>query len=105
MVGPSAVGSEKGMPSSMQSAPPASRVRMILSVVWRSGSPAVIKGMSAASPAFPSSENFFGIRLMCLQVDDSAAPALGRNKDKGVRLQLHSQVVSHRAHILIASTG
>src|ERR1035437_799501 len=43
MVGPSAMGSENGTPSSMISAPAPSRRWIISSVVARSGSPAVIK--------------------------------------------------------------
>ena len=47
MTGPSAVGSEKGMPSSMRSAPFAAMARTAAAVVSRSGSPQVMKGMNA----------------------------------------------------------
>lgn len=47
MTAPSAEGSEKGMPSSMTSAPRASRSLSASAVVPRSGSPAVMYGMNA----------------------------------------------------------
>ena len=47
MTGPSASGSEKGRPSSMTSAPQASKSRSASAVVARSGSPAVMYGMNA----------------------------------------------------------
>jgi hypothetical protein len=47
MMGPSAQVSEKGTPSSMTSAPHASRSLSASAVVARSGSPAVIYGMNA----------------------------------------------------------
>src|SRR5574337_77261 len=50
MVGPSAMGSEKGTPSSMMSAPPATRARMRGKVSSGEGSPAVMKGMRALRP-------------------------------------------------------
>ena len=50
IVGPSAVGSEKGTPSSITSAPASTIASTRASVVSRSGSPAVRKGTSAFSP-------------------------------------------------------
>src|SRR5699024_10327068 len=47
ITGPSAVGSEKGMPSSIRSAPLAAIARTVAAVVSRSGSPQVRKGMKA----------------------------------------------------------
>ena len=47
MTGPSAVGSEKGIPSSMRSAPFLTASLMIFPVVSRSGSPQVMNGMNA----------------------------------------------------------
>ena len=51
MTGPSAVGSEKGIPSSIRSAPFAAMLFTISTVVARSGSPQVIKGIKAFLPA------------------------------------------------------
>ena len=47
ITGPSAVGSEKGIPSSMISAPATAIALTIASVVSRSGSPQVTKGIKA----------------------------------------------------------
>ena len=47
ITGPSAVGSEKGMPSSIRSAPAAAISFTMAMVVSRSGSPQVIKGINA----------------------------------------------------------
>ena len=47
MTGPSAVGSEKGIPSSIRSAPALTASFTTFSVVSRSGSPHVMKGMNA----------------------------------------------------------
>src|SRR5258708_1953687 len=47
MVGPSAMGSEKGRPTSMKEAPAFSSSGRIAVVVFRSGKPAEMKGMKA----------------------------------------------------------
>ncbi len=47
MTGPSAMGSENGIPSSIRSAPAAAMARTSFSVVSMSGSPQVTKGMNA----------------------------------------------------------
>ena len=47
ITGPSAVGSEKGIPSSIRSAPFSAAARTIFAVVSRSGSPQVMNGMNA----------------------------------------------------------
>src|SRR3546814_12706028 len=52
MAGPSAIGSVKGMPSSMMSAPPSTSASRIAGVSSTVGSPAVTKVTSAARPAF-----------------------------------------------------
>ena len=49
ITGPSAVGSENGIPSSIRSAPPSAIARTAFAVVSRSGSPQVIN----ATNAFP----------------------------------------------------
>ena len=46
ITGPSAVGSEKGMPNSIRSAPPLTAARTQSAVVCKSGSPHVIKAMN-----------------------------------------------------------
>lgn len=55
MVGPSASGSLKGMPSSMTSAPDSARARTNFSVASREGSPAVMKATTPISPEARSS--------------------------------------------------
>src|ERR1044071_8998769 len=50
--GPSAIGSVKGMPSSITSAPAAGSLSRMAKLVSMSGSPAVIKGTKAARPSF-----------------------------------------------------
>jgi hypothetical protein len=64
MVGPSAIGSENGTPSSMRSHPARSSSSTTFSVVARSGSPAVTKVTSAFSPRACNSANFFSILLI-----------------------------------------
>ena len=61
MLGPSAIGSEKGMPSSIISAPADSSRNISDLVVSRVGSPAVIKGIKALFPLLISSLNLFSI--------------------------------------------
>src|SRR5262245_23729274 len=55
MIGPSAIGSENGRPSSMTSAPASSRPRMRSTARSASGCPAVMYGISARRPAARSS--------------------------------------------------
>src|SRR6266436_671698 len=55
MAGPSAMGSENGMPSSMMSAPMCGSFSKIANEVSASGSPAVMKGMNPARSAARSS--------------------------------------------------
>src|SRR6185369_12937293 len=50
--GPSAMGSVKGMPNSITSAPAAGSLSRMAKLVSMSGSPAVIKGTKAARPSF-----------------------------------------------------
>ena len=47
ITGPSAVGSENGIPNSIRSAPPETAARMAVSVISRSGSPQVINAINA----------------------------------------------------------
>ena len=64
MVTPSAIGSEKGTPSSMISAPFSNMERAVLTVVSISGSPAVIKVIRALEPLFLSSSKHLSIRFI-----------------------------------------
>src|ERR1044071_9076895 len=116
MVGPAAGGSENGIPSSIQSAPPAASARMILSVVARSGSPAVIKGISAASPRFFSSANFFSIRLMVQQYPCGRATSRSRPSNfasfafLAVKLsfcflQFDAEIIADGQHVFVAAAG
>ena len=47
IIGPSAVGSENGIPSSIRSAPFSTAALIVSSVVFKSGSPQVINGINA----------------------------------------------------------
>src|SRR5699024_1611031 len=60
MTGPSAVGSENGIPSSISAAPASSMAYTSFSVVSRSGSPQVMKGINA----------FFPINASCILLID-----------------------------------
>src|SRR5689334_14926445 len=62
--GPSAMGSVKGMPSSITSAPAAGSFSRIAKLVSMSGSPAVMKGTKAARPSFFSASNLAANLLM-----------------------------------------
>ncbi len=64
ITGPSAMGSEKGTPSSMRSAPAATMACIKGTVVARSGSPAVTKGMRAVRPRAVRSEKRAAMRLI-----------------------------------------
>ena len=57
IAGPSAIGSVKGMPSSITSAPPATNASRIAGVAAASGSPAVTKHTSAALPLAKASDS------------------------------------------------
>src|SRR4029434_7700649 len=108
MVGPSAVGSEKGIPSSIQSAPPFSKARRILSVVARSGSPAVRKGISAASPLLCRSANFLSIQLM-VRTGASKIQGSGLKVKKNLKLEphleSHPEIIPDCSHVLISPSG
>ena len=54
ITGPSAIGSENGIPNSIKSAPASTRACMIFTVSEGSGSPAVTKGIK---PFFPDTFN------------------------------------------------
>src|ERR1700691_5178026 len=62
--GPAAIGSLKGMPSSITSAPAAGNFSRMAKLVSMSGSPAVMKGTKAARPSFFRAANFAASLLM-----------------------------------------
>src|SRR5690349_21362068 len=64
IAGPSAMGSEKGMPSSMMSAPAPGRPLSTAREVSWSGSPAVMNATRPARPSRFSSANFLSIRVV-----------------------------------------
>src|SRR5690606_15143304 len=64
MVGPSAIGSENGTPSSSTSAPAATSACITGTVASSNGSPAVMKGIRALRPAALSAANFLSRRLI-----------------------------------------
>ena len=70
MTGPSAVGSEKGMPSSMRSAPASAIAQASSSVTARLGSPQVMNGIKALP--------FSKARLMLLMQILSSVPRYSR---------------------------
>src|SRR5271163_3180298 len=88
LAGPSAIGSENGTPSSIRSAPRASSSSTSRRVVSRSGSPATMNGISAASPRARRSRN---LRFIL------PAPAMS--------LHRHPEGLGDRAHILVAAAG
>lgn len=64
MVGPSAIGSENGTPSSITSAPARTSACITGTVASNDGSPAVMKGISALRPLARSSAKQESIRRM-----------------------------------------
>src|SRR5688572_14847625 len=92
MVGPSAMGSEKGTPSSITSAPFLARVKTISTDVLRSGSPAVTKGI-----------NPFRFRdLSCLNV--SSIRLIKTRIPKSVRTPFRS-CFCHSIYVFVTATG
>ena len=84
MVGPSARGSEYGTPSSMMSAPPSLSAWRALGVVFKSGSPATMKGISAHFPA-----SFSWLMRLDTESEDKLSPATAaRQVDVLVELKL-----------------
>jgi len=63
IVGPSAIGSEKGIPNSMMSTPPSISAVAISKVASGTGSPAVMKPTSTAFPCFFAAANVLAILL------------------------------------------
>src|ERR1043166_3167374 len=96
------------MPSSIQSAPPLSRDRRIFKVVSRSGSPAVMKGISPASPRLFSSANFVSIRFNVSLAPVQKFTPVNQNPEI-LNLQiieltyLYAQIISHGHHVLVAA--
>src|SRR6202008_2613877 len=80
IAGPSAIGSENGMPNSIRSAPASGRRCRSSNEVWASGSPAVMKGMNAARFFARSSANRFAMRLT-----RSLHPLRGHLRQRGRR--------------------
>src|SRR5947207_698184 len=71
MTGPSAIGSEKGMPNSHMPIPAGSARSMasrISPVLARSGSPAVMKGIRALPPCLRRPAKIASIRFMALSI-------------------------------------
>src|SRR5688572_11517270 len=97
MTGPSAIGSEKGTPTSMMSAPACSRASIRSAVVLRSGSPAVMKGTKALRLLPRSSWNLFSILVMELRCRDPGGVGSTR---QGLPRQPHRLI-----HIFIPAPG
>src|SRR5580765_3108304 len=89
MVGPSAIGSENGTPSSMMSAPASTSACISGTVVLGSGSPAVMNRISALRSAALSRWNVDAMR-------DMSFPGLLSERDAGV--------LGDGVHVLVAAT-
>src|SRR4051812_47450330 len=122
MMGPSAIGSENGKPSSMASAPAASSARSSSTVRSLSGCPAVMYGTSARLPAVFSSAkrraiasdeivtdpDTIAIRIFCLDdcTKECARLIAVREIDEGSRVDDVAVCVAHdtndgtRQHLL-----
>src|SRR5512135_323354 len=87
MVGPSAMGSENGTPSSITSAPASTRVCIRATVCLGAGSPAVMKGIRALLPC-------------CLRREKVAS-----NRDMQRFLEFDADQVGHGGHILVTTAG
>src|SRR5574338_260533 len=96
MVGPSAMGSEKGTPSSMMSAPPATRARIRGRVNSGSGSPAVMKGIRALRPLAARLAKVVWI----LDMGNSAGQPKSPAESEG-----YAGALGHGVHVLVAPAG
>src|SRR5882724_3358269 len=114
MVGPSAIGSEKGTPSSMMSAPAPGSACMIGTVIAGLGSPAVTKGISAFFLCAWSFLNVSGMRDMFRQVggmkDEGGSENPGLPSSAVFRLhpwllQLKTRAFGDGIHVLVAAAG
>src|SRR5262245_33245177 len=111
--GPSAMGSENGMPISIRSAPAAGRPNTICLAVSPSGSPAVTKATKAARPWRFRSAKRRSMRdgaLICLASPHSHrhAQVLGDGKDVLVSATAHvhhQQVVARERRCQLAHEG
>src|SRR5215216_7461840 len=83
MMGPSAIGSENGTPSSITSAPPATSACMSGTVACGDGSPAVMNGISALRPPRRSESKVEAIR--------------------DIYSKLHARLLGDGMHVLVAA--
>src|SRR4051794_24663937 len=97
MTGPSAMGSEKGTPSSMTSAPPATSACMSGTVRLGCGSPAVMNGMSALRRSRRSRSKVDAMR----DTKGSGDSIEGARRPS----ELDPGFFSHGVHVLVAATG
>ena len=130
MVGPSAIGSENGIPISSRSAPPSTQASAIAFDVARSGSPPITYVTSAASPRARQRANARGDPVSrrrgglgawgaCLRGPHRAPPfrrAVGRGRRFARertpvarrpprRLRPRGERAAHLVHVLVAAAG
>src|ERR1700736_876380 len=111
MAGPSAIGSVKGMPISMMSAPAFGSALMISSEVAGSGSPAIRNVTKAERPSLFSSAKRASMRVVIGNFPKRCAADLsptGRGEESsGVRksLLLPPQNIRHLRNVLVAAAG
>src|SRR5690606_14958542 len=102
MVGPSAIGSENGTPSSMTSAPASTSACMTGTSASSEGSPAVTKGIKALRLADLSRANLASMRFI-----DFLPPLEGEGaKRRALRCsQFHPLARGDGVHVLVAAAG
>src|SRR3546814_13517412 len=102
MVGPSAIGSENGTPSSITSAPASTSACITGTSASSDGSPAVTNGISALRSAALSWANLVSMRLIALllPLQGEGAKLPGRAYSK-----LHLLAHGDGVHVLVAAAG
>src|SRR5690348_13155904 len=95
ITGPSAIGSEKGTPSSIASAPAATSAFISGTVVAGDGSPAVTYGINAVRPAERSRANVASIRF--------TPPSSPRRVTLRTAVELETHAIGDGSHVLVAA--
>src|SRR5260370_2306896 len=105
MAGPSAIGSVKGMPISMISAPAFGSAFMISSEVAGSGSPAIRKVMKAERPCFFNSAKRASMRVVMMRRPLLYLSPSGRGEEGARESLLPPQNIRHLRNVLVAAAG
>src|SRR5690606_37947849 len=107
ITGPSAIGSENGTPSSMQSAPAATSACITGTVASSEGSPAVMKGIRALRPSARRRAKAESMRLIAGAPGSARAGARGTGKTCRRRpaSEFDAFARGDGVHVLVPTTG